>query len=221
MSNPSAVLLLVTLTVPVLVAQQVMRSVDQHIAEDRASSLYRHSVFAHGYIHGYEDGFRLGDIDLQTGHDARDFRRLKEFHAADSGYRRTFGNRDQFRAAYRKGFVAGYTDALADREFRAVAAARRASVGLPEIPDSGGDSNFDRGFRQGYESGQVHGELAVRDRVRYNSVPSACAPASPAPAGQPQDFCEGYARGYSIGYDDGYVASGPTIDRNTTAKKLR
>ena len=126
-----AVLLLVLVNSPVLLGQQTTNSEDQHVSADRALSLYRRSVFAHGYIHGYEDGFREGDIDLQTGHDARDCKHIKEFLAADRGYRHVFGSREQFRAAYRKGFASGYTDGLARRDFRAVAAARRRQLDSP------------------------------------------------------------------------------------------
>ena len=204
-------------------AQADANSFDQHVNEDRAGPLYRRSVFAHGYIHGYEDGFREGDIDFQTGHDPRDVKRLKEFRSADGGYRRTFGNRDQFRAAYRRGLATGYTDALAGREFRGVAAARRAADGLADRPDVSSDNTFDHGFRQGYEAGQARGQSAIRDHVSYNSAPSACTPnpGSPPPPGQPQDFCDGYTRGYLMGYDDGYLGGDHMAERNMTAKNRK
>lgn len=206
---------------PVAIAQRDASPHDGHMNEGAAQQLYRRSVFAHGYIHGYEGGFHQGDFDFQTGRDPRDIKRLREYRAADSGYQRVFGNRDQFRAAYRKGFATGYADALAGREFRAVAAARHAANGLLEAQHASSDSTFDRGFRQGYEAGQAHGDHAVRDHVSYNSAPSTCGVTAPPPPGQPQDFCDGYARGYPMGYDDGYRASGQMPEREMTAKNTK
>jgi flagellar biosynthesis/type III secretory pathway protein FliH len=204
-----------------LAAHQDANALDQHTNEDQARQLYRRSVFAHGYIHGYEDGFHEGNFDFQAGRDPRDLKRMKEFRTADAGYRRAFGSREQFRAAYRKGFATGYADALAGREFRAVAAARRAADGLPEDAVASSDSTFDRGFRQGYEGGQVHGATALRDHGSYNSVPSTCGPDSAPVPGQPQDFCVGYTRGYLMGYDDGYIATDQNTERDMTARNTK
>jgi len=213
-------LLMALFTCSMLMAQRVALSADDHIVNDRARELYRRSVFAHGYMHGYEDGFHQGDFDLQTGHDPQDPKRLKQFRATDVGYRREFGNRDQFRAAYRKGFITGYADAMAGRDFRAVSTVRRAADGLADLAEQGDqqDGTFDHGFREGYESGQVHGEVAGRDRTSYDSSPAGCAPGLPPPAGQSQDFCDGYARGYLMGYEDGYLARRPGIEWDVTAK---
>ena len=212
--------LLITLLAASLLMAQAVFSADEHIVNDRARQLYRRSVFAHGYIHGYEDGFHQGDFDLQTGHNPQNVKRLKAFRAADAGHRREFGNRDQFRTAYRKGFTAGYADATAGRDFRAVSAVRRAADGLLDLPaEDDQHATFDRGFRDGYESGQVHGEVAGRDRASYDSSPIGCALGAPPPPGQSQDFCDGYARGYLMGFDDGYLARRPGIERDVTAKK--
>lgn len=49
--------------------------------------------FQIGYDYGYRDGFSHGERDRRNG---------------DSGYRHTYGSKDQYRQAYRSGYVAGY-----------------------------------------------------------------------------------------------------------------
>lgn len=214
-------LLFVVIAIFPIAAQSGQNPADGHITGDRARELYRRSVFAHGYMHGYEDGFHLGDFDLQTGHNPRDLRQLKLFRDAKSGYQRAFGNEQEFRGAYRLGFSAGYGDAMAGREFRAVRTVRRAADGLIDPPDPGPSTSitFDRGFGQGYESGKVHGEVAGRDQAAYNSTPSACVAGAHPSAGLSQDFCDGYGRGYLLGYDDGYLSRGLAPEPNITASK--
>ncbi len=212
-------LLFAVIAILPIAAQPGQAPADGHVTQDQARELYRRSVFAHGYMHGYEDGFHLGDFDLQTGHNSRDLRQVKQFREAKSGYQRAFGNPEEFRTAYRLGFSMGYGDAMAGREFRAVRAVRRAAHGLidPPHPGPGTSISFDRGFGQGYESGKVHGEVAGRKQASYNSSPSACVASAHPPAGLSQDFCDGYARGYLLGYDDGYLSGGFTPELEITA----
>ena len=205
---------------PSLWGQQGSNPGDIHVDREQARELYRHSAFAHGYIHGYEDGFHEGDLDLQSGHEARDLRRLKQFRDARRGYRKEFGKLANFRAAYADGFRFGYSDAFTGRDFRAVSAARRAARGLEPVPEPlPAHDGFDHGFREGYDSGKIHGEIAGRDNAQYESTPAQCTPGSAPPSGISQDFCEGYRRGYLMGYDDGYVAEGRTVESNVTARR--
>src|SRR5206468_9458367 len=48
----------VSLLAPVAMAQRA----DRHMLADDAQSLYRRSPFAHGYIHGYEEGFHCANL---------------------------------------------------------------------------------------------------------------------------------------------------------------
>lgn len=64
---------------------------------------------------GYEDGYRQGVDDARDG-DRRDPVRAKRYREGDRGYDRRYGSRDDWKAAYRQAFIAGYDRGY--REFR-------------------------------------------------------------------------------------------------------
>src|SRR3954463_11740886 len=97
------------------------QNTDYHVGSDPAQRLFRLSPFAHGYIHGYESGFGMGDEDLQLGRGDQQIQKTREFRSADRGYRAGFGDRESFRAGFREGLTVGYHDALIGSEFRALA----------------------------------------------------------------------------------------------------
>src|SRR5438105_11399838 len=53
-----------------LAAAQATKPACPH-SQDKAAPIYSRSAFAHGYIHGYEDGFHAADQDLHMGRVAR------------------------------------------------------------------------------------------------------------------------------------------------------
>jgi len=62
------------------------------------------------YSNGYEEGLEHGRSDARRGR-SFDYRRHDEFRDGDEGYSRRYGNREYYRAAFRRGFVAGYDEA--------------------------------------------------------------------------------------------------------------
>jgi len=64
---------------------------------------------------GYRDGLGAGQKDLR---DRKDYRPEKHdsFEDADHGYRRNYGSKDDYKQAYKKGFLRGYEDAFNRRE---------------------------------------------------------------------------------------------------------
>jgi hypothetical protein len=60
---------------------------------------------------GYRDGLQAGQNDLRQ---RKDYRPNKHdaYEDADHGYRRNYGDKNQFKEQYRKGFVRGYQDAF-------------------------------------------------------------------------------------------------------------
>ena len=95
----SALLAAAFLTAVTAAAQQ---ATDPHFAVPRISAIVRQSVFAHGYLHGYEEGFHLADVDIQMGRKAREVSKIKRAKNL-AGYRREFGPRSSFESGYRQG----------------------------------------------------------------------------------------------------------------------
>jgi hypothetical protein len=178
---------------------------DAHERGDLASPLYEQSVFAHGYIHGYEAGFHLADDDYQMGRPARDLREVDAFKQADGGYRSQFGSKDDFKQGFREGFVAGYEDSFHNRPFRAVSAARLAAEGMQ--PDAHPDKDFDAGFIDGYHAAAVSGtaQSCISQKGRPESQVTL-------------QYCDGFGRGYQFGLQAPSIDNQQQSARSTVGK---
>jgi hypothetical protein len=156
---------------------------EPHWNGDAATPLYHLSVFAHGFIHGYEDGFRIGDAVYQLGMAPGDFSSYKQYKEATGHYSSNFGPKDHFKAGYREGFRDGYQDSIANRRFRAVEAARDSASGLSLSPGYA----FEVGFENGYHAAS---SAAAQD---------AALPCDAETANNQRmlkgGYCEGFARG--------------------------
>lgn len=168
---------------------------DRHLAPDYPSALCRSSAFAHGYIHGYEDGFRAGDIDIHMGRTPRATIDVKEYRQVP-GYRAEFGDRSYFRLGYRQGFRAAYADALTGEHFRGVEQMRAAAEGIKGDHKS---KQFDQALSAGYDAGRVRAlEYGAQPELRY--IRTHCLATR-----RNASYCDPYARGFNIGYADGFV----------------
>ena len=168
-------------------ASGTMPDPDYHVTQDPAQRLFRLSPFAHGYIHGYESGFALGDQDVQMGRGDQHIERTGEFKDADRGYRREFGDRESFRSGFRDGLVVGYHDAISGGEFRAFAELRRLATGLESsLVGNAVDQTYDGGFLAGYTA------------ARQGQLDDCRSPNTAAKA----HFCSGYLDGYDLGHSD-------------------
>jgi hypothetical protein len=179
---------------------------DQHLAGP-AGELFLASPFAHGYIHGYEDGFHHGNIDYHEGLRARSLNEFPDYRVAKAGYLRHFGKLKPFRGGYKAGFRAGYADAIAGREFLGVAAVRVAAQKLPgdAIASIAGSGGFDRGFGDGYALGLTAGKHAGAADADFDATSHMCAPGSTDPS-YSVAYCEGFTRAYTLGYRNGYLS---------------
>jgi hypothetical protein len=67
-----------------------------------------------GYDVGYQDGVAMGQKDSQKG---KSFRPQKNdrYEDADNGYNKSYGDKNQYKSAYREGFQRGYSDAYRQR----------------------------------------------------------------------------------------------------------
>ena len=70
----------------------------------------------HGYEHGYRDGYRRGKLDVDRG--SRSSHRTDDYIRGERGYQTFMGNREDFKAGYRHGYLAGYDDAYKRRPGR-------------------------------------------------------------------------------------------------------
>ncbi len=175
---------------------------DWHI---KKTDLFVKCAFAHGYMHGYEEGFHTGDLDLQMGRPFRDVKANERFKKPN-GYKSQFGSRSVFDAGFRKGLLVGYTDAFAGRNFRAVQLFRETAA-IPTVRP-GEDRDFDNAFMQGYETGQKKGLEDGRSSAAENSAPQQCQEQVVAKggSGEPKaNYCEAFRGGYQLGYSDGFT----------------
>ncbi len=175
-------------------------SPDHHYSASRTQDITRKSVFVHGYLHGYEEGFHLADMDIQLGRGSRVIDKCHEARKAE-GYRREFGDKQFFQRGFREGLRVGYADGMAGRAFRAFQQIDSIAVTSPE---AGSDPVFDRGFSLGYAAGQRQGLLDGRRDSTYTPPLPACPYAS-AQHDRAQNFCGAYVGGYRVGYSDGFV----------------
>lgn len=179
---------------------------DTHWSGDEASTLYQRSPFAHGFIHGYEDGFAAADTVYQLGLPPSDPEATHQFKDADRGYQSTFGSKDRFKRGYREGFRSGYDDSLHNRHFRGVSAARDAAIGLPDDPGRAFDPGFSSGFKAAEEAGALDTEPLVCDAQLANKQREIKA-----------GYCDGFQRGARFWRDAAALPSEGSIQ--TAAKR--
>lgn len=187
-------------------------------ADDCASGpggdLVQHSAFAHGYLHGYEAGFHAGDGDFHIAY-VRTPRELREIDRP-SGYRSEFGPRESYRGGFRQGFLVGYQDSIAGRDFRGF----KNLTSL--VPSGAAPEDFDHGFEDGYTTGQRSGIDDLDADGDFDPEKAAC-PAKPDADGHmpesSQAYCAGYMSAYRAGYTDGYLMASPAGGEDVVAAK--
>lgn len=182
-------------TVPLLAESKT----DPHLT-DTAAALYQRSAFAHGYLHGYEQGFHLGDLDIQMGHFLPGVRAHHD-ERPDSHYRPAFGDRDLFNEGFKLGLRSGYADSIGGHEFRAIAELRKVAGGLAAEAIS---RPFDQAFYEGFLSGQRQGATDTRVLTDFTGIGSSCLKTR-AKADDHEQYCDGYSRGFQLGYGDGHA----------------
>src|SRR5437762_4986449 len=174
--------------------------------QDKAAPIYSRSAFAHGYIHGYEDGFHAADQDLHMGRLARGIAATKP--AGHPERRVAISDRTSFRKGYTQGFNTGYSDGASGREFRAIDDLRIAAADLsPGDPDP----IFDRAFQQGYGAGRQYVINTTQPIADFSYAAGYCSKSlnSAPQKGDTAGVCNAYARGFRLGYDDGQLARSP------------
>jgi hypothetical protein len=115
---------------------------DCHTTQDSSKAIYADSAFAHGYRHGYEEGFHAADRDVHLSLFAPPDRSAIRV-PKNTGYRSGFGSKDSFRRGFEQGFRYGYLDSVEGETFRLIPSE------LNELAVK--DNDFDRGVRAGFE----------------------------------------------------------------------
>ena len=209
-------LLAAALLATAAVASAQKEAPDPHYAASRTSAITHKSAFVHGYLHGYEAGFHLADLDIQMGLGVLGILKRKEARVV-AGYRREFGNKHSFESGYREGVSVGYGDGISGRAFRAVSELDAIGTGAMVAMDDLPDASFDSGFAAGYKLGQRQGLQDGRREETFTSPLPACPP-QPAEVPNQQTFCTAYIGGYRVGYADGFTN---VARRGTTQAEAR
>ena len=198
----------VSLLAPVAMAQRA----DRHMLSDDAQSLYRRSAFAHGYIHGYEEGFHCANLDWHMGRSRSDVTRELRVTKVDKRhifYTDSFGDKKSFMKGYDQGYSQAYNDVFEGKSFSAVGEARAAAAGL-----HGGlapDRTFDDGFVAGVSAARDGQATAASD---VSAATQWCIQNVQTAKG---NYCDGYARGVVFAG----VPASPPGTQTATARTLR
>lgn len=176
---------------------------DPHFDTPQLAPIVRQSTFVHGYLHGYEEGFHLGDFDLQMGKIERGEYGVK---CPTKGYRKDFGPKPMYESGFQQGFAVGYADAASGRSFRAIENVVAATAPATAASGTRESAGFDRGMMFGYLAGQHQGLDDARRESRAQPSPSC-----PIRNGNSEPvFCAAFAQGFQIGYSDGFVNQAKT-----------
>lgn len=187
------VFLALSLVTPVFMAAQ--SSPDVHVTMDSARELYQSSSWAHGYVHGYEKGFHLGDLDLQLAKPARN---PEKDETAKVRMRGEYGDRKSFSKGYKQGLLVGYADAYSGREFRAFRELRKLAREFEPAVTSSNDDESNRAIDEGYKKGLAAGLYDGRTGRKFASR------ANVDTCNRNSNYCAFHDGGVQLGYADGY-----------------
>ena len=175
-----------------------------------AIPIVSHSDFLRGYFAGYQQGFHLGDLDLQLGHDGDPERYQRQEISVPSD----LSDRIAYGTGFRHGFRVAYGDAFEGRSFRAVDALRQIAARLPAPEGSAAVRATDAGLMDGYRGGLTKGLSDGRSGASFVDA-HACRGLDA--------FCAAFAAGFHLGYSDGYFnqrrPAPPAAAIATTASK--
>jgi hypothetical protein len=206
-------------TLTIMAATAFSQATDRHLTSGDSQALFKKSTYAHAYMHGYEDGFHNADVDIHMGRGERSVSQLEDFKAC-SGYRKEFGDKRFYRDGYRQGFSEGYADGINRRDFRAIAGARKAAVGLTATAnDQGVERDFDEAFSRGYASGRKSDADMVRGHAESDYALNLCqSKASHSKNTNSREYCDAFSRGFSLGFFDA-TSSSPKTGMQTARKE--
>jgi len=167
---------------------------ERHLQPTSVGALFLDSAFAHGYRHGYDEGFHLADLDIHMGRTAQQMTK-HDFRQAGREYNSSFGSKAHFQQGYEAGLSAGYADAFSGGEYQASERAKLASSGLADALPPSRRQYFDEGFAGGYAS--AHIETVPSKGMTVDYVEQYCQ--EKLLGSHPAEYCSGFSRGFVFG----------------------
>lgn len=167
---------------------------ERHLQPTSTGALFLDSAFAHGYRHGYDEGFHLADLDIHMGRAAQPMTK-HDFRQAGHEYNSSFGSKARFQQGYQAGLSAGYADGFAGLDYQATERTKLAASGLADALPPSRREYFDEGFAGGYAS--AHHESVPPKGMTLDYVEQYCH--EKLPGSHPPEYCSGFSRGFIFG----------------------
>lgn len=167
---------------------------ERHLQPTSTGALLLDSAFAHGYRHGYDEGFHLADLDIHMGRAAQ-LMTKHDFRQAGHEYNNSFGSKALFHEGYEAGLSAGYADGFAGRDYQASERTKLAASGLEDALPPSRRQYFDEGFAGGYAS--AHRESFPSKGMTLDYIEQYCH--EKLRGSHPSEYCSGFSRGFIFG----------------------
>lgn len=191
---------------------------------DRDAALSYYEVRRIAYDEGFREGLKEGDKDRRS-RDAFRYEDEGAFRDADKGYRRTYGDRERYRLAFRNGFADGYGEGYGLSRTQGGWGNGRSENGRWENGrwengrgngrgngrwGNGGSYSpaFDNGARDGYEKGVEDAQKNRTFDPYRHSWFRAGDRHYESRYGTRDQYKDLYRRGFQEGYEQGYRATG-------------
>ena len=159
----------------------------------------------YGYDEGYRQGLRVGEDHGRRGLQFN-FGIAVEYRNGDSGWRPSYGNRDQYRADFRLGFERGYR--VAYDQYRGYRNDRNGPPYWSNGRDRGygnSDLAYSNGFNDGYREGLNDGRHRHRNDPYAESRYRSGDHGFERWYGSRQDYRVNYRDAFRRGYERGYA----------------
>ena len=168
---------------------------ERHLQPTSIGALFLDSAFAHGYRHGYDEGFHAADLDIHMGRPAHTMTK-RDLRQAGHEYNNSFGSRARFQQGYEAGLSDGYGDGFAGNEYQVSERAKLAALGLSDALPPSRRQYFDEGFAGGYASAYV--ETVPSKGMTLEYLEQYCR--EKLLGSHPPEYCSGFSRGFIFGF---------------------
>jgi hypothetical protein len=152
---------------------------------------------------GYREGLSHGRNDARSGR-SFSYERDAEYRDGDRGYRREYGDRNEYRRSFRQGFQAGYTEAFDRIATTFPRTTPYPSGARPRVYQS-------PAVQVGYRDGLEAGRRDARNRDRFDPERSSRYRSGDHEYdrryGSKDDYKREYRAAFARGYQDGFTGA--------------